>query len=197
MNSPAPLALSACFEDHLPLPETVDRGCLICSSTDNVMSVSKISCPPRIIILQTEEPRCSKHYEFLKCSFCREYFDPKEVQNQIKKPTRFPAILCSSHQDLRRCKNCGKWADLGHSECQACRKLVRPIKGKYYTGLQPSLSENLRRWTLDKMACRVSVTTSNISRSPSLDHLPTTNIKPMSFTNVWTPGAHELTTGNT
>ncbi len=197
MDNSDSLVLSKPFENYLPRPETIDCECLICSSNHNVVAVRKISIPPISVILRTEEARCDKHYEFAKCSFCHEYFDLRIMSNEIKKPTQFPAILCPSHQKCTRCKNCGKWADSGHFRCQTCQKLDRPIKGKYYKGFQPTQSEDLRIWTLDKMACHFIFGSSNLPRSPVLNDLHTLDIRPMNFTNIWTSSTFELTTGKT
>ena len=185
---------------HNPFPykrsEFINYKCLVCSSNVDVVAVSKISIPPITIILRTEEPRCSKHVKFVSCSFCKSFFDSCSIQNSLRKPTKFPAILCSSHQNCTRCKNCGKWSDL-KDYCQTCQRLNRPITGKYYRSLSPSLSENLRRWTLDKMACQNSITVSVIPRSPTLNNLCCDEIKLMNYTNLWTGSSQRLVAGKT
>ena len=201
LNYSDSLVLSKILESpisHNPFPydfsKFVDCECLVCSSTTRIVAIRKISIPPISIILRTEEPRCDKHMFFVRCSFCKDFFDLFSIQNSIKKPTRYPAILCSSHRKCVRCKNCGKWADSGDKYCHTCQRLNGPIKGKHYRSLSPSLSENLRRWTLDKMACQGFYITSNITRSPTLTNLHEKDIK---LTNVWTDNSRGLITGKT
>lgn len=200
---PDSLVFSKLLEEpisHNPFPykrsEFINYKCLVCSSDVEVVAVSKISIPPISVVLRTEEPRCSKHMKFVRCSFCKVFFNSCSIQNSLWKPVNFPAILCPSHQNCTRCKNCGKWSDT-KDYCQTCQRLDRPIKGKYYRSLSPSLSENLRIWTLDKMTCQNSITVSDISRSPTLNNLCGDDIKSTNFENVWTDGQMRLVAGKT
>lgn len=162
--------------------ETENKKCRVCSSMDKVTLVQRVSLPPTTILLKTEEPRCCQHQLFLRCSVCHEYFDPTIVNQNNRTPKSYPAILCSLHQNCKRCQKCGKWIENGKSSCQTCHVFRKPVGGDCPQKNDRANLRDLRRLAMVRAAHQA--VPSKIKRSPSKTMLmPIT--QPHSFRTIW------------
>jgi len=86
----------------------VDRRCSVCNVRGRLHHVVTIRTGEGLSFrISDPEYRCRTHHFYVRCSFCRHYFDGTTVT--FDSVVNHGLKLCVKHRDLKFCINCGRW----------------------------------------------------------------------------------------